>query len=169
MAETFNVVVEIPRGSKNKYEVDQASGRVFLDRTLFTAMGYPDDYGYIDGTLGEDGDPLDALVMLTDSVFPGCVVKCRAVGLYHMVDEEGGDDKVLCVPDDVRYDNIKNIDDVSKFHKAEFKHFFAQYKALEPGKEVMPGDFFADVETAEKEIKEAKERLAKSKNEDITL
>ena len=77
MAETFNVVVEIPRGSKNKYEVDQASGRVFLDRTLFTAMGYPDDYGYIDGTLGEDGDPLDALVMLTDSVFPGCVVKCR--------------------------------------------------------------------------------------------
>ena len=107
--------------------------------------------------------------MLTDSVFPGCVVKCRAVGLYHMVDEEGGDDKVLCVPDDVRYDNIKNIDDVSKFHKAEIKHFFEQYKALEPGKEVMPGDFFADVETAEKEIKEAKERLAKSKNEDITL
>mgnify|MGYP002231449900 FL=1 len=86
-----------------------------------------------------------------------------------MVDEEGGDDKVLCVPDDVRYDNIKNIDDVSKFHKAEIKHFFEQYKALEPGKEVMPGDFFADVETAEKEIKEAKERLAKSKNEDITL
>ena len=169
MAETFNVVVEIPRGSKNKYEVDQASGRVFLDRTLFTAMGYPDDYGYIDGTLGEDGDPLDALVMLTDSVFPGCVVKCRAVGLYHMVDEEGGDDKVLCVPDDVRYDSIKNIDDVSKFHKAEIKHFFEQYKALEPGKEVMPGDYFANAETAEKEIKEAKERLAKSKNEDITL
>ncbi len=139
MAETFNVVVEIPRGSKNKYEVDQASGRVFLDRTLFTAMGYPDDYGYIDGTLGEDGDPLDALVMLTDSVFPGCVVKCRAVGLYHMVDEEGGDDKVLCVPDDVRYDNIKNIDDVSKFHKAEIKHFFEQYKALEPARRSCPG------------------------------
>ena len=149
MAETFNVVVEIPRGSKNKYEVDQETGRVFLDRTLFTAMGYPDDYGYIDGTLGEDGDPLDALVMLTDSVFPGCVVKCRAVGLYHMVDEEGGDDKVLCVPDDVRYDDIK--------------HFFEQYKALEPGKEVMPGDFFADAATAEKEIKESVERLANSK------
>ena len=78
MAETFNVVVEIPRGSKNKYEVDHETGRVFLDRTLFTAMGYPDDYGYIDGTLGEDGDPLDALVMIPNSVFPGCVVECRA-------------------------------------------------------------------------------------------
>ena len=91
MAETFNVVVEIPRGSKNKYEVDHETGRVFLDRTLFTSMGYPDDYGYIDGTLGEDGDPLDALVMIPNSVFPGCVVECRAVGLYHMVDEAGGD------------------------------------------------------------------------------
>ena len=112
MAETFNVVVEIPRGSKNKYEVDHETGRVFLDRTLFTSMGYPDDYGYIDGTLGEDGDPLDALVMIPNSVFPGCVVECRAVGLYHMVDEAGGDDKVLCVPADVRFDDIKDVEDV---------------------------------------------------------
>ncbi|NEG70313.1 inorganic diphosphatase [Bifidobacterium choloepi] len=166
MAETFNVVVEIPRGSKNKYEVDQASGRVFLDRTLFTAMGYPDDYGYIDGTLGEDGDPLDCLVMVSDSVFPGCIIKCRAVGLYHMVDEEGGDDKVLAVPDDVRYDNIQDISDVSEYHKAEIKHFFEQYKALEPGKEVMPGDYWADKATAEKEIKAARERLAASLKEE---
>ena len=134
MAETFNVVVEIPRGSKNKYEVDHETGRVFLDRTLFTAMGYPDDYGYIDGTLGEDGDPLDALVMIPNSVFPGCVVECRAVGLYHMVDEAGGDDKVLCVPADVRFDDIKDIDDVNEYHKAEIKHFFEQYKALEPAR-----------------------------------
>ena len=140
MAETFNVVVEIPRGSKNKYEVDHETGRVFLDRTLFTSMGYPDDYGYIDGTLGEDGDPLDALVMIPNSVFPGCVVECRAVGLYHMVDEAGGDDKVLCVPADVRFDDIKDVEDVSEYHKAEIKHFFEQYKALEPGKEVLPGD-----------------------------
>ena len=123
MAETFNVVVEIPRGSKNKYEVDHETGRVFLDRTLFTSMGYPDDYGYIDGTLGEDGDPLDALVMIPNSVFPGCVVECRAVGLYHMVDEAGGDDKVLCVPADVRFDGIKDVEDVSEYHKAEIKHF----------------------------------------------
>ena len=83
MAETFNVVVEIPRGSKNKYEVDHETGRVFLDRTLFTSMGYPDDYGYIDGTLGEDGDPLDALVMIPNSVFPGCVVECRRWPVPH--------------------------------------------------------------------------------------
>ena len=81
MAETFNVLVEIPRGSKNKYEVDQETGRITLDRELFTAMGYPDDYGYIEGTLGEDGDPLDALVMVKNSVFPGCVIECRAVGV----------------------------------------------------------------------------------------
>ncbi|RSX55479.1 inorganic pyrophosphatase [Bifidobacterium dolichotidis] len=162
MAETFNVVVEIPRGSKNKYEVDQESGRVFLDRTLFTSMGYPDDYGYIEGTLGEDGDPLDALVMVSNSVFPGCVIECRAVGMYHMVDEEGGDDKILCVPADVRYDSIKNIEDVSEFHKAEIKHFFEQYKALEPGKEVMPGDYWTGIDDANKVIKEARERLAAS-------
>ena len=137
MAETFNVVVEIPRGSKNKYEVDHETGRVFLDRTLFTAMGYPDDYGYIDGTLGEDGDPLDALVMIPNSVFPGCVVECRAVGLYHMVDEAGGDDK-------------------------EIKHFFEQYKALEPGKEVLPGDYWTGADAAEKEIIAARQRLADS-------
>ena len=152
MAETFNVVVEIPRGSKNKYEVDHETGRVFLDRTLFTSMGYPDDYGYIDGTLGEDGDPLDALVMIPNSVFPGCVVECRAVGLYHMVDEAGGDDKVLCVPADVRFDDIKDVEDVSEYHKAEIKHFFEQYKALEPGKEVLPGDYWTGADAAEKEI-----------------
>ena len=143
MAETFNVVVEIPRGSKNKYEVDHETGRVFLDRTLFTSMGYPDDYGYIEGTLGEDGDPLDALVMIPNSVFPGCVVECRAVGLYHMVDGAGGDD-------------------VSEYHKAEIKHFFEQYKALEPGKEVLPGDYWTGVAKAEEEIVAARKRLEES-------
>ncbi len=144
MAETFNVLVEIPRGSKNKYEVDQETGRITLDRELFTAMGYPDDYGYIEGTLGEDGDPLDALVMVKNSVFPGCVIECRAVGLYHMEDEEGGDDKVLCVPADVRYDDIKDVNDVNEYHLKEIKHFFEQYKALEPNKEVLPGDQLQD-------------------------
>ena len=133
MAETFNVVVEIPRGSKNKYEVDHETGRVFLDRTLFTAMGYPDDYGYIDGTLGEDGDPLDALVMIPNSVFPGCVVECRAVGLYHMVDEAGGDDKVLCVPADVVSMTSRTSTTYNEYHKAEIKHFFEQYKGSGAG------------------------------------
>ena len=113
-------------------------------------------------TLGEDGDPLDALVMIPNSVFPGCVVECRAVGLYHMVDEAGGDDKVLCVPADVRFDDIKDIDDVNEYHKAEIKHFFEQYKALEPGKEVLPGDYWTGADAAEKEIIAARQRLADS-------
>ena len=159
MTDTFDVVVEIPRGSRNKYEVDHKTGRIFLDRTLFTSMGYPDDYGYIDNTLGEDGDPLDALIMIPNSVFPGCVVTCRAVGVYHMVDEAGGDDKILCVPDDVRFDNIKDIDDVSEFHKAEIQQFFEQYKSIEPGKHVEAGAYWAGVDAAKKEIKASRERL----------
>lgn len=160
MSTTFNVVVEIPRGSRNKYEVDHETGRVFLDRTLFTSMAYPDDYGYIEGTLGEDGDPLDALIMLPESVFPGCIVECRAVGLYHMVDEAGGDDKILCVPADVRYDNIQDIEDVSQFHKDEINHFFQQYKALEPGKEVQPGEYWDSAAKANEEIEASRKRLA---------
>src|SRR6266516_4538678 len=95
----FDVLIEIPRGSRNKYEVDHASGRIRLDRTLFTSTQYPADYGYIENTLGSDGDPLDALVILQgDPLFPGVLVLCRAIGMFRMTDEKGGDDKVLCVP-----------------------------------------------------------------------
>ena len=86
------VTVEIPKGSRNKYEVDHVTGRIKLDRMLFTATRYPADYGFIEGTLGEDGDPLDALVLLEEPTFPGCVVRCRAIGMFHMRDEAGGDD-----------------------------------------------------------------------------
>ena len=95
-------------------------------------------------------------------MFPGCVVECRAVGLYHMVDEAGGDDKVLCVPADVRFDDIKDVDDVSEYHKAEIKHFFEQYTALEPGKAVLPGHYWPGVQAAEKEIVAARRRRADS-------
>lgn len=94
----FDVTIEIPKGSRNKYEVDHETGRVRLDRFLYTSMVYPADYGYIENTLGEDGDPLDALVLLPDSVFPGVIVEARPVAMYKMTDEAGGDDKVLCVP-----------------------------------------------------------------------
>ncbi|MEV3963612.1 inorganic diphosphatase, partial [Nocardia sp. NPDC050193] len=94
----FDVTIEIPKGSRNKYEVDHETGRVRLDRFLFTSMAYPADYGYIENTLGEDGDPLDALVLLPDSVFPGVIVEARPVAMYKMTDEAGGDDKILCVP-----------------------------------------------------------------------
>ena len=96
----FDVTIEIPRGNKNKYEMDHETGRIRLDRTLFTSTQYPYDYGYIEGTLGEDGDPLDALVLLTEPTFPGCLIECRALAMFQMQDEMGGDDKVLCVPAD---------------------------------------------------------------------
>jgi inorganic pyrophosphatase len=95
----FDVLVEIPRGSRNKYEVDHATGRIRLDRTLFTATQYPGDYGYVEETLGEDGDPLDALlVTVGEPLFPGVLVLCRTIGMFRMRDEAGGDDKLLCVP-----------------------------------------------------------------------
>lgn len=151
-APTFTVTVEIPRGSRNKYEVDHTTGRVKLDRTLFTSMGYPMDYGFIDGTLSEDGDPLDALVMLPEPVFPGCAVECRAVALLHMRDENGPDAKILCVPVDVRYDAITDLDDIDEYTQREVVHFFEQYKALEPGKFVAPDVHWEPLAAAEQEI-----------------
>jgi inorganic pyrophosphatase len=133
----FDVVIEIPKGSRNKYEVDHASGRIRLDRTLFTATQYPADYGFIEGTLGQDGDPLDALVLLTEPTFPGCLVRVRAIGMFRMTDEKGPDDKVLCVPaNDPRQAALQDIGDMPEFERLEIKHFFEVYKDLEPGKSV---------------------------------
>jgi inorganic pyrophosphatase len=155
----FDVVVEIPRGSRNKYEVDHDTGRIRLDRTLFTATQYPADYGFIEDTLGEDGDPLDALVLLPQSVFPGVLVKARPVGMFRMTDEAGGDDKVLCVPaKDHRWDHIQDLGDVPEFELDEIKHFFSQYKALEPGKFVKAAEWVGRAE-AEAEVLRSVERF----------
>ena len=133
----FDVTIEIPKGNRNKYEIDHETGRIRLDRMLFTSTRYPDDYGFIDDTLGEDGDPLDALVLLEEPTFPGCVIRCRALGMFRMRDEKGGDDKVLCVPAaDQRASWRTDIEDVSEFHRLEIQHFFEVYKDLEPGKSV---------------------------------
>lgn len=131
----FDVVIEIPKGSRNKYEMDHATGRIRLDRTLFTATQYPADYGFIDGTLGQDSDPLDALVLLAEPAFPGCIVRARAIGMFRMTDEKGPDDKVLCVPaNDPRQFKLQDIGDMAEFELLEIQHFFGVYKALEPGK-----------------------------------
>ena len=154
----FDVLVEIPKGSRNKYEVDHVSGRIRLDRMLFTSTRYPHDYGFIDGTLGQDGDPLDALVILAEPTFPGCLIKCRAIGMFRMTDEAGGDDKVLCVPvADPRVEHIRDIHHVPEFDRLEIQHFFEVYKDLEPGKSV-EGASWAGRTEAEAEIDASRER-----------
>ena len=133
----FDVLIEIPKGSRNKYEVDHHTGRLRLDRTLFTATQYPADYGYIENTLGQDGDPLDALVLLTEPTFPGCLVTARAIGMFRMTDEKGPDDKVICVAsNDPRRDYLQDIGDLPIYERLEIQHFFEVYKDLEPGKSV---------------------------------
>ncbi|ACV07447.1 inorganic diphosphatase [Kytococcus sedentarius] len=155
----FDMTVEIPAGNRNKYEIDHETGRIRLDRLLFTAMRYPADYGYIEDTLGEDGDPLDALVLLDEPTFPGCIVRVRPVGVFHMVDDAGGDDKVLCVAaGDPRRDHITDSTDISQFTLDEIRHFFEVYKALEPGKYVEEGSHWGDRAAAEKIITEAWDR-----------
>lgn len=133
--ETIDVVIEIPKGSRNKYEYDHDRGIVRLDRRLLSAMTYPADYGFVPDTLAEDGDPLDALVLLEEPTFPGVWVKARPVGLFRMRDEAGPDAKIICVPDDPRWENVQEIDDLPETLRAEIEHFFQVYKTLESGKE----------------------------------
>jgi inorganic pyrophosphatase len=158
----FDVLIEIPKGSRNKYEVDHESGRIRLDRTLFTSTQYPADYGYIEGTLGQDGDPLDALVILQgEPLFPGVLVRARAIGMFRMTDEKGRDDKVLTVPaTDPRLEHLRDIHHLPEFDRLEIQHFFEVYKALEPGKSVA-GDAWANRADAEQEIEASFRRAAR--------
>jgi inorganic pyrophosphatase len=134
--EPIDVVIEIPRGSRNKYEYDHERHVIRLDRRLFTATAYPADYGFIPDTLSEDGDPLDALVVLDDPTFPGCWVAARPVGVFWMTDDKGPDAKILCVPaGDPRWGGVVDLDGLPDFLTDEISHFFEVYKALEPGKD----------------------------------
>jgi inorganic pyrophosphatase len=149
----FDVTIEIPKGQRNKYEMDHKTGRIRLDRTLFTATQYPADYGFIESSLGADGDPLDALVLVQEPTFPGCLIRCRTIGMFRMRDEKGGDDKVLCVPtNDLRMEHLRDIQHIDEFYKLEIQHFFEVYKALEPGKSVESAHWVGRNE-AEKEIR----------------
>ncbi|MGF1599410.1 MAG: inorganic diphosphatase [Acidimicrobiales bacterium] len=134
------VVVEIPKGSRNKYEMDHDSGELWLDRHLFTATSYPADYGFVPDTLAEDGDPLDVLVLLDEPTVPGCHIRARVIGVFWMRDEKGPDAKVLAVPyGDPRWDKVRDLPDVAEFLLAEIGHFFEVYKALEPSKSTEVG------------------------------
>jgi inorganic pyrophosphatase len=132
----IEVIVEIPKGTRNKYEADHDTGDIWLDRMLFTSTRYPEDYGYVPLTLAEDDDPLDALVLLEEPTFPGCHIRARPIGVFLMRDEKGEDAKVLCVPaTDPRTGDVNDLKDVSGHSLDEIAHFFAIYKALEPGKD----------------------------------
>ncbi|MGH8869185.1 MAG: inorganic diphosphatase [Actinomycetes bacterium] len=161
----FDVFIEIPKGQRNKYEVDHETGRIRLDRMLFTSTRYPADYGFVEGTLGEDGDPLDALVLVDEPTFPGCLIMCRAVGMFRMTDEKGGDDKVLCVPaGDPRLEHMRDIHHIPEFDRLEIQHFFETYKDLEPGKSV-EGATWVGRADAEKEIRASVDRLREQQDE----
>jgi inorganic pyrophosphatase len=156
---TITVVIEIPGGSRNKYELDPESGHIFLDRMLFTATRYPADYGFIEGTLGGDGDPLDALVFVGEPTFPGCHIEVRVVGMFVMRDEKGMDEKVLCVPlRDPAWSHTRELSDLRPTLLAEIEHFFSVYKDLEDHPTETDG--FRDRDEALDTIREARQRLA---------
>lgn len=128
----FNTVIEIPKGSTNKYELDPVSGMLRLDRVLYSPLFYPFDYGFIPQTKYLDGDPIDVLVMSNHPTFPGCIVEAKAIGVLEMRDEKGPDEKLLCVASrDPRYNNRKSLNDLNPHTLKEIIHFFEVYKTLE--------------------------------------
>jgi inorganic pyrophosphatase len=128
----INVLIEIPAGSKNKYEFDKDMNAMALDRVLSSSVQYPYDYGFIPNTLGNDGDPLDGMVMMDQPTFPGCVIAARPIGMLEMIDGGDRDEKILCVPDkDPRYANVKSLKDVPQHRLDEISEFFKTYKNLE--------------------------------------
>ena len=161
--ESVDVFVEIPRGSRTKYELDRATGHIRLDRVLFSSVHYPADYGFVMDTLAGDGDPLDALVIVEEPTFPGCVVPARPVGTLLMADEHGKDEKVLAVPvGDPRFDEITRLDDLAMHWRREIETFFATYKELEQGK-VAAIKGWRGADAAWELIREARERARTTK------
>ena len=149
-------VIEIPRGSQNKYEIDKETGLVKLDRVLWTANAYPFDYGFFPQTLWEDGDPLDAIVVATNPFVPGCLVDVRPIGVMRMIDSGESDDKVICVPTkDPRMDDIKSIDDLPAHQLKEWQQMFETMKTLQEKKVKVTG--FEGVDAAKETIKKGVE------------
>jgi inorganic pyrophosphatase len=156
----FDVIVEIPKGSRNKYEMDHELDRIRLDRTLFTATAYPTEYGFVPDTLAEDDDPLDALILTDEPTFPGCLIRVRPVAVFWMSDEHGPDAKILSVAaHDDRKSHLQDLGDVPDHLLAEIRHFFQIYKDLEPGKctEIQGWE---DLQAAERVVTDARRRHA---------
>src|SRR5689334_22562698 len=156
--------VEIPRGSRNKYEYDEELDAIVLDRFLFSSMVYPTDYGYIPETHGQDGEPLDAMVCVSEPTFPGCVIPVKPIALFRMEDDKGIDDKVLCVPlSDPAWNALQELDDIPKPLLDEITHFFSVYKDLEQKKVKVDG--WHSREEAEEEIEKARRNWQEKRGE----
>lgn len=154
---TIWVTVEIPKGSRNKYEYDAHRKVIKFDRMLFSAVHYPSDYGFIPETLALDGDPLDALVLVTEPTFPGCHIEARPIGLFKMTDEKGPDEKILCIPiSDPLWNHINSLDEVPPHLLKEIEHFFNVYKDLEDKKTSVEG--WANKQAAYDIIEESRRR-----------
>ena len=159
-----NVMIEIPKGSRNKYEYDKEKKRVKFDRMLFSPVHYPTDYGFIQDTLALDGDALDALVLVWEPTFPGCIIDAKPVGLFKMRDEKGPDEKILCVPlYDPLWNHIESLADVTPHLLKEIEHFFSIYKELEEKKIGVEG--WEDRESAIRIIKQSQQRYKKTAKE----
>ncbi|ADX67676.1 MULTISPECIES: inorganic diphosphatase [Weeksella] len=158
---TFDAIIEIPRGSRNKYEMDHETGMIRFDRVLYSPMFYPADYGFVPDTLGLDGDPLDVLVFLTEPTFPGCLIEVKPIGVLNMSDDKGRDEKIICVPvADPTWNQLENIEDMNSHTLKAVEHFFKTYKDLENKTCVVEG--YGDKEQALQIIQEAFDRFVPS-------
>ena len=155
---TFDAIIEIPRGSRNKYEMDHETGRIRFDRVLYSPMFYPADYGFVENTLGLDGDPIDVLVFLTEPTVPGCVIEVKTIGVLKMSDDKGQDEKLICVPvADPTWNQLENITDMNPHTLKEVEHFFKVYKDLENKTTTIEG--YGDKAEAEQLLQDARERF----------
>lgn len=155
----IDVMIEIPKGSRNKYEYDEATGKMRLDRVIFSPVQYPADYGFVPNTLGEDGDPLDVLVLIWEPTFPGCMMSVRPVGVLNMSDEKGVDQKILCIPiADPFWQHIACFKDLPVHLLREIEYFFTIYKTLEQKQTTIDG--WQDEQVAADIILAAQKRLA---------
>ena len=158
---TFDVLIEIPKGSRNKYEYDFKLKKIRYDRMIFSSMMYPADYGFVPETLALDGDPLDVLVLVTEPTFPGCVMEVKPIGVFHMTDEKGPDEKIICVPvSDPISSRVKDLKELNPHLIQEIEHFFQVYKDLEKKKVDVGG--WGDVIEAKEIVKKCAERFKTS-------
>lgn len=166
--QSFDVLIEIPKGSRNKYEYDFRLKKIRYDRMLFSSMMYPADYGFIPETLALDGDPLDVLVLVTEPTFPGCVMEVKPIGVFHMADEKGPDEKIVCVPvSDPVWNKLQDLRDMNPHLLKEIEHFFQVYKDLEQKKVDVEG--WGDVNEAHAIIDECIARFASMENKPAGL